>query len=42
MGDLRRMFAPKSEELTGGWRKFNNEELHRILYCDQMKDVEMG
>jgi hypothetical protein len=27
-GMLRRIFGPKSDEVTGGWRKLNNEELH--------------
>jgi hypothetical protein len=25
---LRRIFGPKRDELTGGWRKLHNEELH--------------
>jgi hypothetical protein len=25
---LRRIFAPKSDEVTGGWRKLHIEELH--------------
>jgi hypothetical protein len=25
---LRRVFGPKSDEVTGGWRKLHNEELH--------------
>jgi hypothetical protein len=25
---LRRMFGPKRAEVTGGWRKLHNEELH--------------
>jgi hypothetical protein len=25
---LRRIFGLKSEEVTGGWRKLQNEELH--------------
>jgi hypothetical protein len=25
---LRRIFGPKREEVTGGWRKLHNEELH--------------
>jgi hypothetical protein len=28
---LRRIFGPKSVEVTGEWRKLHNEELH-ILY----------
>jgi hypothetical protein len=29
---LRRIFGPKRDEVTGGWRKLHNEELHD-LYC---------
>jgi hypothetical protein len=29
---LRRIFGPKRDEITGGWRKLHNEELH-TLYC---------
>jgi hypothetical protein len=29
---LRRIFGPKREEVTGGWRKLHNEELHN-LHC---------
>jgi hypothetical protein len=25
---LRRIFGPKRDEMTGGWRKLHNEELH--------------
>jgi hypothetical protein len=25
---LRRIFGPKRNEVTGGWRKLHNEELH--------------
>jgi hypothetical protein len=28
---LRRIFGPKRDEVTGGWRKLHNEELH-IVY----------
>jgi hypothetical protein len=31
---LRRIFGRKREEVTGEWRKLNNEELH-ILYSSQ-------
>jgi hypothetical protein len=31
---LRRMFGPKRDEVTGEWRKLNNEELHN-LYSSQ-------
>ena len=29
---LRRIFGPKRDEVTGEWRKLNNEELND-LYC---------
>jgi hypothetical protein len=29
---LRRIFGPKRDKLTGGWRKLRSEEL-RNLYC---------
>jgi hypothetical protein len=25
---LRRIFGPKKDEVTGGWRKLHNEKLH--------------
>jgi hypothetical protein len=27
---LRRIFGPKRDEVTGGWRKLHNEELYMI------------
>jgi hypothetical protein len=27
---LRRIFGPKRDEMTGGWRKLHNEELHNL------------
>jgi hypothetical protein len=27
---LRRIFEPKRDEVTGGWRKLHNEELHNL------------
>jgi hypothetical protein len=27
---LRRIFGPKRDEVTGGWRKLNNEELQNL------------
>jgi hypothetical protein len=27
---LRRIFGPKRNEVTGGWRKLHNEELHNL------------
>jgi hypothetical protein len=29
---MMRIFEPKMDEVTGGWRKLHNEELHN-LYC---------
>jgi hypothetical protein len=29
-GVLRRIFEPKRDEVTGGWRKLHNEELHNL------------
>jgi hypothetical protein len=28
---LRRIFRPKRDEMTGGWRKLYNEELHNLF-----------
>jgi hypothetical protein len=27
---LRRIFGPMRDEVTGGWRKLHNEELHKL------------
>jgi hypothetical protein len=27
---MRRIFGPKRNEATGGWRKLHNEELHNL------------
>jgi hypothetical protein len=27
---LRRIFEPKGDEVTGGWKKLHNEELHNL------------
>jgi hypothetical protein len=27
---LRRIFGPKRDRVTGGWRKLHNEELHNL------------
>jgi hypothetical protein len=34
---FRRIFGPKRDEVTGGWRKLHNEELHN-LYLKKEKD----
>jgi hypothetical protein len=42
---LRRMFGPKRDEETGGWRKLHNEELHNFSkynWNNQVKKYEMG
>jgi hypothetical protein len=28
---LKRIFGPKRVEVTGGWRKLHNEELHNLF-----------
>jgi hypothetical protein len=32
---LRRIFGPKGDEVTGGWRKLHNEELHNLYTLHQ-------
>jgi hypothetical protein len=27
---LKRIFGPKGDEVSGGWRKLHNEELHNL------------
>jgi len=43
---LRRIFEPKWEEVTGGWRRLHNEELHKLYASPNttrvIKEVEMG
>jgi hypothetical protein len=34
---LSRIFVPRVDEVTGGWRKLHNEELH-YLYSSQTKN----
>jgi hypothetical protein len=29
---LRRIFGPTRDEVTGGWRKLHNEELHNLYF----------
>jgi hypothetical protein len=39
----RRIFGPKRDEVTGGWRKLRNEELHNLYSSpSQVKEYEMG
>jgi hypothetical protein len=30
---LRSIFGPQRDEVTGGWRKLLNEELHNCTFC---------
>jgi hypothetical protein len=45
---FERIFGPKRDEETGGWRKLHNEELHNlysspsIIRYNQVKEDEMG
>jgi hypothetical protein len=43
---LRRIFGPKSDKVTGEWRKLNNEELHTLYSSPditrQVKANEVG
>jgi hypothetical protein len=42
---LRRIFGPKRDEVTGDWRKLQNEELHNLYSSpniNQIKEDEMG
>jgi hypothetical protein len=34
---LRRISGPKRQEVTGGWRKLNNEELHDLYSSPNIK-----
>jgi hypothetical protein len=33
---LRRIFGPKRDEATRGWRKLQNEEIHSLHYAPRM------
>jgi hypothetical protein len=33
---LRKIFGPKRDEVTGGWRKLHNEELHNLYSSPSM------
>jgi hypothetical protein len=33
---LRRIFGPKRDEVTGGWRKLHNEVLHNLYYSPSL------
>jgi hypothetical protein len=35
-GMLRRIFGPKRDEVTGGWIKLHNEELHNLYFSQSI------
>jgi hypothetical protein len=37
---LRKKFGPKRDEVTGGWRKLHNEELHNL--CSSPTIIRMN
>jgi hypothetical protein len=41
---LRRIFGPKRDEVTGGWRRLHNEGLHVVYppYIRVIKKNEVG
>jgi hypothetical protein len=44
---IRRISGPEKDEVTGGWRKLHNEELHNLysspnIISDQINEDEMG
>jgi hypothetical protein len=36
---LRRIFGPKTDEVTGGWRKLHNEELRDLYSSPSMMRI---
>jgi hypothetical protein len=36
---LRRILGPKRDEVTGGWRKLHNEELHNLCYSPSVISI---
>jgi hypothetical protein len=38
---LRRIFGPKKDEVTGGWRKLHNEELHNLSSSPNIHVIRM-
>jgi hypothetical protein len=38
---LRRKFGPKRDEVTGGWRRFHNEELYNsVLFLHTIRIIK--
>jgi hypothetical protein len=38
---LRRIFGQKRDEVTGGWRKLHNEELHNLYSSPSIRVIRM-
>jgi uncharacterized membrane protein len=36
---LRRIFGPKRDEVTGGWRKLHNEELQDVARMEKRRNA---
>jgi hypothetical protein len=39
---LRRILGPEREEVTGGWRKLQNEELYNLYSLDILAKSNQG
>ena len=39
---LRRIFGPKRDEVTGGWRKLHNEELNYIIRVIESRRMRLA
>jgi hypothetical protein len=37
---LRKIFGPKREKVTGGWRKWHNEELHGLYSSPNIQAIK--
>jgi hypothetical protein len=37
---LRRIFEPKRDEVTGGWRKLHNEKLHSLYSSPSIRVIK--
>jgi hypothetical protein len=37
---LRRIFGPKRDGVTGGWRKLHNEELHNLYSSNKQTNKQ--
>jgi uncharacterized membrane protein len=38
---LRRIFGPKRDKVTGGWRKLHNDELHNLYSSPNIRVIRM-